>query len=336
MPAAVKAAAGGDAFAPIESEVRTGRVTGQLALGELSLSEMISEPGNGAEIPLDDEQNLRVVQAVAATVSSSPLLSELDSDLVRYLIECGSIAHVRAGQAVFMEGESGTSLYLILQGEVDVERESEGTIKRLATLRRGAFFGEMALLTDTPRTATVRAVKTTTLLAASRKAVRKLVDSEPRVLKLLMRFFRARLVGTLVATSPLFKPFSADDRRALVTRFRLREIEGGRVVIEKGSASDGLYMVLMGRLVAYLPDEERVLGPLGPGDAFGEMSLLSGASAMASIRTETRSWVLRLPREDFEELTGEHPELAKALEELASSRREQNRDSMRDQSVRPV
>src|SRR5262249_34234118 len=162
--------------------------------------------GSASEIPLDEEAKLDVVQAVASTLSSSPLLSELDSDLVRQLIDCSRLVHRPTDEVVFRQGGLGASLYLILAGGGAVVTEpAQGPARELARLRPGAFFGEMALLTNGPRSATVLAQKPSDFLEVSRKAVRELVDRDPRVLKLLMRFFRARLVGTLLQTSPLFR-----------------------------------------------------------------------------------------------------------------------------------
>jgi len=307
-------------------EHHIGRTTGELALGELSLSELVEAPEDG-EFPLDDESELHVVQAVAATVTTSPLLSELDSDLVKYLIEVGSVRRCAAGLSIFEQGQTGTSLYLILEGSVAVERSTAGKVKRLAILRRGAFFGEMALLTDQPRSATVRAIPDVTLLEVSRSSIRKLVNREKRVLKLLMRFFRARLVGTMMATSPLFKHFGVKERRELVTRFRLREFRPEEVVVEKDVKSDGLYLVLVGRLRVFIPAEngtEQLLGELGPGDVFGEMSLLAGKLPSATVCTQTRAWLLRLPRDVFSELISAYPNMLELLVEISEERKQQN------------
>ncbi|HTM23362.1 MAG TPA: cyclic nucleotide-binding domain-containing protein [Kofleriaceae bacterium] len=322
----------------VPEERPIGRVTGQIALGEISFAAALAN--TPVEVALDDETSMKMVRAVAATISTSPLLSELDSDLVRYLIEGGSLVHVPAGRAVFQEGELGDSLFLVLEGTVDVERHdpASGAIGRLATLRKGAFFGEMALLTDTPRSATVRVTRDATLLEVSREAVRTMIGRDERVLKLLMRFFRARLVGTLMATSPLFTHLGADERRDLVTRFRLRELPSGHPVLAQNTPGDGLYMVLAGELVAVRgdvgPEDEQELGRLHPGDVFGEMSLLEDRPAMATVRTATRSWVLRLPREEFERLARAHPQVRNRLIDIATQRREANR--ARIASIEPV
>jgi cAMP-dependent protein kinase regulator len=320
---------------PYKAEYTVGRVTGNLALAELSLGDRLTSrrprPDTGEiEIEIDDEDDIDIVRAVAATVTSSPLLSELDSDLVKHLVDAGNLQHRAAGDLVFAEGETGTSLYLILKGRVAVEREGDnGEPHRLAVLRPGAFFGEMALLTNGPRSASVRAIDSVDLLEISREAVRALVDKDARVLKLLMRFFRARLVGTLMATSPLFDAFTRDQKRRLISQFRLRELRAGHLVLKTGERSEGLYLVLVGQLQVFSGgaiSDPKVLGTLGPGDVFGEMSLLDGKGAMANVRTQGRSWVLLLPRDDFAELISTHPAMLEQLAAIADQRRTRNED----------
>ncbi len=248
------------------------------------------------------------------------------------------MAVFRPGQPVFMEGEAGHCLYLVLEGSVHVEKDDPRASRpqRLATLRRGAFFGEMALLAELPRSATVRAADNATLLEVSRSAVVSLVARDERVLTLLMRFFRARLVGTFMATSPLFRTLSGPERRELVTRFRLRELPAGHEVLVEGKIGDGLYIVLVGELVAYSETDDRVLGSLHAGAAFGEMSLLADTAATASVRAVTRSWVLRLPPEEFTRLIDSHPEVRRALEELATERKRENQRLAALGDVRPI
>jgi CRP-like cAMP-binding protein len=338
---ALAAAAIGRADGAVAEEFSIGRITAELALEDLSLGERLPSIANGSqtEIHLDDEPKLEVVQAVAGAIGSSPLLSELDSDLVKSLIDAGTLVRRLAGQTVFSQGDLGTSLYLILGGEVGVMRESPGEAAReLARLRAGAFFGEMALITNQPRTATVKAASDATLLEVSRKAVRGLIEREPRVLKLLMRFFRARLVGTLLQTSPVFEPFSREDRRKLVGAFRLRELGPGHAVFEEGTRAEGLFVLLAGRLEVARGDRAgQVLALLSPGDVFGEMSLLDDAPAMATVRATVRSWVLLLPRAAFGELAERYPQLCGQLRALADTRRARNQaQAARERRVEPL
>jgi CRP-like cAMP-binding protein len=60
-------------------------------------------------------------------------------------------------ELIFEEGQPGAALFLILDGKIAIEIYRESSTTRLAVLEAGAFFGEMALLNETPRSATARA-----------------------------------------------------------------------------------------------------------------------------------------------------------------------------------
>ncbi len=73
------------------------------------------------------------------------------------------------------EGDVGEAMFLILEGEVTVRRRG----KTLATLGPGSYFGELALLTQRPRNATVTATKDGTALVLGRREFKDIIDSFP-------------------------------------------------------------------------------------------------------------------------------------------------------------
>jgi uncharacterized protein YhbP (UPF0306 family) len=79
------------------------------------------------------------------------------------------------GEVIVRQGAPADKFFIIIEGEVDVVRDEGGEHHELATLKRGQFFGEMAILRDAPRMATVRAKAPTTVFAMERDAFRGLV-----------------------------------------------------------------------------------------------------------------------------------------------------------------
>ncbi|MGH3105099.1 MAG: cyclic nucleotide-binding domain-containing protein [Gaiellaceae bacterium] len=90
----------------------------------------------------------------------------------------GRLQSVQAepGEVVIQQGDPADKFFIIVDGKVEVLREDDGNTRKLAELVSGEFFGEIALLRDMPRTATVRAVDQTTLLAMERDAFRALIS----------------------------------------------------------------------------------------------------------------------------------------------------------------
>jgi CRP/FNR family cyclic AMP-dependent transcriptional regulator len=96
-------------------------------------------------------------------------------------------------ESIFEEGQPGAALFLILDGKIAIEIYRETSTTRLAVLESGAFFGEMALLDDTPRSANARALEPTRTLALYRN---DLNDLAHRDAKTACQIFRS-LAGTI-------------------------------------------------------------------------------------------------------------------------------------------
>ncbi len=91
-----------------------------------------------------------------------------------------------AGETVYNEGDPGDTMFIIKEGEVEVLREVGGGNTRLATLSRGAIFGEMAVLRDRPRSTTTRALGPVRLVVLPKDAFLNAFNREnPLALKLL-------------------------------------------------------------------------------------------------------------------------------------------------------
>jgi CRP/FNR family transcriptional regulator, cyclic AMP receptor protein len=80
-----------------------------------------------------------------------------------------------AGSAIARQGAPADKFVIVLEGEVDVTRESDGAQETVATLGPGDFFGEVAILSDAPRSATLTATTAVTLLTMERDAFRDVV-----------------------------------------------------------------------------------------------------------------------------------------------------------------
>jgi NADH:quinone reductase (non-electrogenic) len=87
--------------------------------------------------------------------------------------------HFEPGETVFLQGDLGDNVYVIESGECDVSRESNGTQTHVATLGPGDCFGEMALVNDVSRNATVRARTTMNVLLISKSDFDQLKTSVP-------------------------------------------------------------------------------------------------------------------------------------------------------------
>jgi len=97
-------------------------------------------------------------------------------------------------ELIFEEGQPGAALFMILDGSVAVEMRRENHTTTLAILERGAFFGEMALLDEAPRSANARSLEQTYTLALYRNDLSQLIQRDPQTACQIYRAL-AHMVG---------------------------------------------------------------------------------------------------------------------------------------------
>src|SRR5919198_5753217 len=97
---------------------------------------------------------------------------------------------VDAGKALTRQGQSGSEFFVIIDGEVGVTKDGS----EVRTLGSGDFFGEIALLEDTPRTATVTEKTPLRFFVLTRKDFRHLVNENPNVERKVLRALARRVV----------------------------------------------------------------------------------------------------------------------------------------------
>ncbi|HVV83638.1 MAG TPA: cyclic nucleotide-binding domain-containing protein [Kofleriaceae bacterium] len=250
-------------------------------------------------------------------LASTPLFSSLPAAALEQLIERIQLVDLEPGQVLFHQGDPGDNLYVVVEGAVLVYNEGPPRTE-LMVLGPGSFFGEIALVTDHPRSATVEVEQPTQLLSIDRDAVRALMRDHPDVLPVLLRFVRERLVDSLVRTHPMFAPFGDPDRRYLVGRFRFVEIEPGTVFVEQGAKVTGLYVLMAGR--ADILRDGAVVASQGAGDMVGETSVLDHSNSPVTVKAAVRCLALFLPRHDFHEIIMTHPQVLSYIGDLADER----------------
>ena len=110
-----------------------------------------------------------------------PLFAGLSEEDLKQLYQMAETVTVPAGQLVLQEGDPGDALYVVLDGELEItKRQGEQDIL-LAVSRAGEFLGEMSLLEQTPRAASVRTLRESRLLVITQTAFQTLLSCSPSV-----------------------------------------------------------------------------------------------------------------------------------------------------------
>jgi CRP-like cAMP-binding protein len=111
----------------------------------------------------------------------SKLFELLDDTGRKRLLNGGEKRSYAASTVICQEGEAGEEFYVVLKGRLSVEADDFGTAKPIANLGPGAFFGEMAVVGNQPRSATVTAKEDTEVLAFGRATVEEILKDYPAV-----------------------------------------------------------------------------------------------------------------------------------------------------------
>jgi CRP-like cAMP-binding protein len=254
-----------------------------------------------------------------------PIFSDLGRDAFVALMDGMVLHRVGEGDSVLREGETGTSFFVIASGKFAVtKRDDRGEAILLAHLGEGDFFGEMALLSGSPRAATVSAEADSEVLEFKPDVLVAIARQHPQLAQSIRRFYRQRLLANAMATSPVFRPFAAADRKVIMSRFVARETKPGEVIVRESEPSDGLYVILEGAvdILKRQAGKDVLVSQLREGDLFGEMSCLRKIPATATVAVRRPGTLLKLPRKTFDELVVAFPQILELVSDLSSERTE--------------
>lgn len=153
---------------------------------------IVERPPKPAEVGADGG-------AIAERLSAVDIFAPLSTEETIMLAQAAT-SHVFApGETVIRAGDPGSSMFVVHNGRVSVEVSENGHARTVATLSDGAFFGEMALFTGEPRTASIVAIEETEVLEIGHAAMKGVFDNNPDLVESLSHIIAERRQG-LVAT----------------------------------------------------------------------------------------------------------------------------------------
>lgn len=239
-----------------------------------------------------------------------------------------------AGKQIFAENEKSTGffakgarIYLLLEGDVTLTLKG----KPLELVLPGEIFGEMAAISDIPRSATATARKNCRVLSLDEKAFLNSLQRMPEFALMLMSVMAQRLrrsVAKLAAANtasvqPLSHKDTLDKKMLADLQRELGDPKptmatAGQNVVTQGAMGACMFVVTQGRIAISV--DGVVIEHVGPGGAFGEMALVdrSGRSATATAAADS-AWLL-ISRNDFLSIIKSKPAFGIALLRSMSAR----------------
>lgn len=116
----------------------------------------------------------------------------------KYLLEHGKVYEATDGTVLCHENEMGDTLFVVLQGEVEIKKESDGESKVLGHLGAGELVGEIAAILSMPRIATVVVKKPTIILEIKMNDFAKLLEQVPNLKGMVYKRLYERTIQTTI------------------------------------------------------------------------------------------------------------------------------------------
>jgi CRP-like cAMP-binding protein len=256
---------------------------------------------------------LASVRECAAFLRAVPILSELDESALWTLAQLASEASFEPGTVVVGQGDDGPDkqFFIVRSGTATVmRRDTAGLEQPVARLGCGSYFGELGILTNRARNATVRVGTAAPLRAYGFDALTFHRHIAEHVLVFRMMRERRRLQrageGARVRLNRLgvLKGMSQADLDFVLRSSEQRHYPSATTLFDQGDDGDRFFVLLDGR-VAVERDGD-VIARLGPGEFFGETALLFDTPRTATVRTMEPTVTWSITRAAFQRVVGHH------------------------------
>jgi len=240
----------------------------------------------------------------------------------------GKPAAVRQGEKIFEQNEreipliKRSKVYLLLKGEIALSANG----KALGSVRPGEIFGEMAVITHAPRSASAQAKADSSVIALDDKAFQAGLAKKPQFALMMMSVMIHRLretIAQLKEKNALSEDAQLSESAAFDATGLTQLVQGlgddtpvfyreGQSIVAEGQKGLRMYAVLEGRVRVSIGG--KVVERLGPGGVFGEAALIhSSSTRIADAVAETDCSLLPIDRKAFLSLVKVSPDFAQAL-----------------------
>uniref|UniRef100_A0A1A9VXF4 cGMP-dependent protein kinase n=1 Tax=Glossina austeni TaxID=7395 RepID=A0A1A9VXF4_GLOAU len=266
-----------------------------------SLETSMQQNINSTPIP-KYEKDYSSKQLIKGAITDNDFLKNIDASQVKELVDSMYSLTINEGQFVIREGDVGAHLYVSAEGEFEVEKNG----KILGIMGPGKAFGELAILYNCTRTASIRVLSNARVWVLDRRVFQQI----------MMRTGMQRIENSVnfLKSVPLLKNLSEELLTKIADVLEVEFYPSGTYIIRQGAGGDTFFLISQGmvkvtqKLSGTL--EEKEIRILKSGDYFGEKALINEDKRTANIiALEPGVECLTLDRDSFKHLIGDLSEL---------------------------
>jgi len=162
------------------------------------------------------------VTDILTHLGNADIFAVLNRDELECLSHELVLTELASGQDAVTQGDGGSSLFLIISGHMSVVIVDAGTPVDVGDLHEGDFFGEMSLLTGTPRSATVRAISATTLIEVTKRQLAPLMQRHDELASLMGRALSERQGSNLKTLMEFERPSAEIEKETIAAQLSWR------------------------------------------------------------------------------------------------------------------
>jgi len=247
------------------------------------------------------EQQARIRQAIA----SNFLFSHLDDNQASQVIGALSEKQIPTqGIKVITQGDVGDYFYVVEKGSFDIHIHSSGKFgegpdalgNKVASISTGGSFGELALMYNAPRAATVISTEPSTLWLLDRVTFRRILMESA--------FQKRTMYEDFLAEVQVLESLTPYERSKIADALHTQKYPAGHTIIQEGEPGDNFYIIESGHAEVYKRGTQHPVAKLTKGDYFGELALLNDKPRAASVVSSSEVKLAMLDKEGFQRLLG--------------------------------
>lgn len=233
-------------------------------------------------------------EAVLSYLKTIAILGHLELDDLRALVPLMRFRGFARGYDIVKQGEEGDRFFILAAGRAQVIIEKPSGDQIVDVLQPGDSFGEIALLEQGRRTATIRALDDTKVLMITKADFDRLFPEESSIRASLTQLIRQT---KLVADSDALSHLSPRQTRELLAHADSINVQAGTTLIREGEAGDACYLVEEGTLT--VSREGGVLATLERGSLVGAIALIKDIERTATVTVMSDARLIKIGRESF-------------------------------------
>ncbi|KAI9490391.1 cyclic nucleotide-binding-like protein [Zychaea mexicana] len=238
-------------------------------------------------------------QRINAAIANNFLFKSLDDEQAGHVIDAMAEKRVSQDTVLIEQGAEGDFYYIVESGTFDCFIKHDSTSNKVTSYGPGGSFGELALMYNAPRAATIVATSDGVLWALDRITFRSiLMDSTAR---------KRRMYEQFLSEVPILRSLKTYERHKIADALEPIQFDDQQVVMREGDVGQNFYLIEDGEAIFYKTAEDGTQSEVNrssKGDYFGELALLHDNPRAATVVAHGRLKCVTLGKKAFTRLLG--------------------------------